>query len=81
MHLFTDFTLLLNGLFVWLIEYASEATTSSSLVNKFDLFFNGYKIFLMLYIVAKFVILIGEIVISQHRMNKIYKSIKYMNLF
>ena len=64
MHLFTDFILLLNGLFVWLIEYSSEATSSSSLVNNLDPFFYGYRIFLIVYIIVKFVILIGEIILS-----------------
>ena len=72
MHLFTDFVLLANGLFVWFIEYSSEATASSSFVNKFDLLFNGYRIFLIAFIIVKFVILIGEIILSSNRMNKIY---------
>ena len=64
MHMFTDLILLMNGIFVWLIEYSSEATRSSSLLNKFDSFFYGYKVFIISYIVVKFVILIGETILS-----------------
>ena len=79
MHLLSDLILLINGIFVWMIEYASEAKLSSSLVNKLDFLFYCYRIFLIVYIILKFVILIGEIVVSQYRMNMIYKSIKYLN--
>ena len=75
MHIFTDLILLMNGIFVCLAEYASEATSSSPMLNKFDKFFYGYRIFLIVYIILKFVILIGETVISQYRINRIYKSI------
>ena len=75
MHIFTDLILLVNGIFVWLAEYASEATSSSPLLNKFDKFFYGYRVFLIVYIIVKFVILIGETVLSQYRINRIYKSI------
>ena len=78
----------LQILFFWqmdylfgLIEYSSEATASSPFVSKFDLLFNGYRIFLIAFIIVKFVILIGEIILSSHRMNAICKSIKYTNLF
>ena len=60
MHVFTDLILLMNGIFVWLAEYASEATSGSPMLNKFDSFFYGYRIFLIVYIIVKFVILIGE---------------------
>ena len=64
MHIFTDLILLMNGVFVWLAEYASEATSGSPFLNKFDSFFYGYRIFLIVYIIVKFVILIGETIVS-----------------
>ena len=73
MHVFTDLILLMNGIFVWLAEYASKATSGSPMLNKFDKFFYGYRIFLITYIIFKFAILIGETVLSQYRTNKIYK--------
>lgn len=36
MHIFADLILLLNGMFLFLVEYSSEATSNSQLVNKFD---------------------------------------------
>ena len=64
MHIFADLILLINGIFVWLIEYASEIASGYPLVHKFDQFFYGYRIFLIVYVVMKFVVLIGEIVLS-----------------
>ena len=54
----------MNGIFVCLAEYASETTSGSPLLNKFDKFFYGYRIFLIVYIIVKFVILIGETIVS-----------------
>ena len=73
--------LLINGIFIWLIEYTSEANSSSSLLSKFDTFFYGYRIFLIMYVIIKFMVLLGEIVLSSYRMNKILKSIETSNLF
>ena len=64
MHIFSDLILLMNGIFFWLAEYASEATSGSPMLNKFDKFFYGYRIFLIVYIIVKFVILIGETIVS-----------------
>ena len=64
MHMFTDLILLMNGIFVWLIEYSSEATRSSSLLNKFDSLFYGYKIFLIVFVILKFVLIFGETILS-----------------
>ena len=64
MHVFTNLILLISGIFVWLAEYASEATSSSPLLDKFDKFFYGYRIFLIAYIIVKFVILIGETIVN-----------------
>ena len=54
----------MNGMFVCLAEYASEIASGSPLLNKFDKFFYGYRIFLITYIIFKFAILIGETVLS-----------------
>ncbi len=77
MHLLSDLILLINGIFVWMIEYASEAKLSSSLVNKLDFLFYCYRIFLIVYIILKFVILIGEIVVSSQKVDGISKLLEH----
>lgn len=77
-HFVVDVLLLLNGCLALLLEQASLSTLSSQWVSRFDTLYQLGRIYLIFYLVFKFVVLLAEVQVYRNRTNNILKCSQYL---